>query len=220
MAAAKTLAQALLAAQADMPAVEKDGTNPHFKSKFVTLDHLLAVTVPVLNKHGITLLQFPSVGEGGQTLTTILQHESGEKVEYAAPIILQKNDPQGQGSAITYMRRYALAAALGISSEADDDGSAASAPSTPAARQDKPASNGNGKPALTAEQQSAKAQVGSLFKQLGLDTNKKQFEQVTEVLGREVKKTDEIKPDEWQKLHDGLALALEAEADTKEVAQS
>lgn len=117
-----TLTKALLAVQADMPAIDRDGTNPHFKSKFTTLGNLIAKARPVCNAHGIVFTQFPSSDEHGPTLVTILMHESGERLEFAAPLILTKQDPQGQGSAITYMRRYALAAALGISDQEDGDG--------------------------------------------------------------------------------------------------
>lgn len=120
------LAKALLAAQIDMPAVEPDSENPHFKSKFVSLGHLLSKARPVLNRHGIVVAQFPAHAEDGSpTLLTMLIHESGEKIQAEAPLLLSKQDPQGQGSAITYMRRYALGAALGISDSVDDDGEAA-----------------------------------------------------------------------------------------------
>ena len=110
----------------EMPAVDRDGVNPHFRSKFTTLGNLIAKAKPVLNKHGLGFAQFPSKDEAGQpTLVTLLIHESGETLEYEAPLFLAKNDPQGQGSAITYMRRYALASALGISDQDDDDGNAA-----------------------------------------------------------------------------------------------
>lgn len=123
------LIPALLAAQTEMPAVERDGTNPHFKSKFTTLGNLIRTVKPVLNKHGIALSQFPSQDDqGNPTLVTLLLHESGERIHYEAPLLLPKDDPQGQGSAITYMRRYALASALGISDQEDDDGLASAAP--------------------------------------------------------------------------------------------
>lgn len=123
------LMAALIAAQADMPAVEPDSINPHFKSKFVSLGHLLAKTRPVLNRHGLAVSQWPSLDEGGRpTLVTVLAHKSGESMQFAAPLMLTKQDPQGQGSAITYMRRYALAAVLGIGDQEDDDGNAGSQP--------------------------------------------------------------------------------------------
>ena len=123
-----TLAEALVAAQADMPAVERDATNPHFKSSFTSLGHLLAKARPVLNKHGLSIVQLPSLSQDGRpTLRTTILHTSGESIEADAPLLLPKNDPQGQGSAITYMRRYSLASALGISDQEDDDGNAGTA---------------------------------------------------------------------------------------------
>jgi hypothetical protein len=134
-AAPDTLTKALLAAQLEMPAITPDATNPHFQSKFVSLGNLISKVRPVLNKHGLTFAQFPSSDEHGPTLVTIIMHAgSGERLEYAAPLILVKQDPQAQGSSITYMRRYALAAALGISDQDDDDGAAASKAAEPAAR--------------------------------------------------------------------------------------
>ena len=122
-----TLAEALVAAQKEMPAVPLDGVNPHFRSKHMTLGTLLSKARPVLNRHGIAVTQLPSRAEdGSSTLTTTLLHESGDTLSSVAPLLLTKNDPQGQGSAITYMRRYALASALGISDQEDDDGNAGS----------------------------------------------------------------------------------------------
>jgi hypothetical protein len=103
-----TLYAALVAAQKDMPAIKADATNPHFRNQYVSLDHLLAQSLPVLNKHGIALVQLPSHNElGHPTLTTLLLHESGEQIESSMPLFLPKNDPQGHGSALTYARRYA-----------------------------------------------------------------------------------------------------------------
>ena len=118
-----TLAEALVAAQADMPAVERDGRGNY--GSFTTLGHLLAKVRPVLNEHGLAVLQHPTHLEGRPALRTTLLHVSGEKEEDTTPLILPKNDPQGQGSALTYTKRYALAAALGISDQEDDDAQSA-----------------------------------------------------------------------------------------------
>lgn len=124
-----TLAQALIAAQDEMPAIEPDQENTHFHNRFVSLGHLIAETRPVLNKHGFAVTQHPSMDtEGRPTLVTILHHESGERLEFSAPLILTKQDPQAQGSAITYMRRYALGALLAIAVQEDDDGEGAQPP--------------------------------------------------------------------------------------------
>ncbi len=136
VAAAKvsTLAEALVSAQAEFPAVEPNAVNPHFKSRFVTLDHLIAKTRPILNKHGLAITQEPtytalSIGSDaniGPALKTTLLHVSGESRESVMPLMLSKNDMQGLGAALTYAKRYAWSAALGISADEDDDGNAAS----------------------------------------------------------------------------------------------
>ncbi len=122
------LAAALVAAQAEMPAVEPNAVNPHFKSKFVSLDHLIAKTRPVMNKHGLAIVQAPAVFNGNPALETRIIHISGEYCVWIMPLLLTKQDMQGLGAAITYARRYAWAAALGIAGEEDDDGEQASEP--------------------------------------------------------------------------------------------
>lgn len=118
------LVEALLAAQEEMPPVEPDKTNPHFKSKFVSLSNLLSKVRPVLNRHGLVLSQSPALEDGKFVLRTTIMHISGESISDSAPLSPAKDDPQGQGSAITYMRRYALGAALAIADQ-EDDGNAA-----------------------------------------------------------------------------------------------
>lgn len=117
------LEQALLAAQQDAPHLQRDAINPHFKSKFISLDTLIENVLPVLNKHGLVLLQFPSTVSGQPALRTRLVHaESGEAVEDTMLLMAAKDDPQGQGSAITYARRYSLMSILGLVADEDDDG--------------------------------------------------------------------------------------------------
>lgn len=123
------LAAALVAAQAEMPKVPKRGTNPHFRSQFVTLDDLLDAVRPILNRHGLAVVQMPTMTlEGQPALQTTILHVSGEQISSDMPLVLAKADMQGVGAAITYARRYMLAAALGIAEGTDDDGNQASAP--------------------------------------------------------------------------------------------
>lgn len=140
------LAKALVAAQKEMPKVEADAVNPHFKSRFTSLDHLIAKTRPILAKHGLAIVQEPcalfhpeEAGPGTPALKTTLVHESGESRHEVMPLLLGGQDMQKLGAAITYARRYAWAALLGISEQEDDDGAAASAPSRKAAGQTPPA---------------------------------------------------------------------------------
>lgn len=123
-----TLAAALVAAQGEMPAVKPDSINPHFRSEFVSLGHLIATTKPVLTRHGLAIVQAPSAIDGQPALTTTLVHaESGEQITDTMPLLVGKADMQGLGGAITYGRRYMWASMLGISDQTDDDGNTASA---------------------------------------------------------------------------------------------
>lgn len=124
------LATALLAAQKDIDEVEKGADNPYFKSKYADLSAVIDAIKPALNKHGIVFLQFPTTPpfENYLALTTILIHvESGESIQATAIAPLAKSDPQGFGSAVTYLRRYGLQSIMGLKA-VDDDGNAASEP--------------------------------------------------------------------------------------------
>lgn len=121
------LAAALTDFQAAVPSVLKDSTNPFFKSKYATLENFINTIKPHLKKSGLSYSQLPDA----DGLTTVIMHSSGEWLKATASLHLSKQDPQGQGSAITYMRRYALGAALGLATEEDDDGNAASKPMKP-----------------------------------------------------------------------------------------
>ena len=125
----KQIAAALAAFQAEVKDPARDGENPHFRSKYVQIDGLLAAVRPILSKHGLSVVQ--STGGDGQdiSVTTEIMHTSGEWIRTDALILKAvKADPQGAGSAVTYGRRYSLSAALGVAWDDDDDGNAASAP--------------------------------------------------------------------------------------------
>lgn len=120
------IGKALLAAQREIEGVSKDSENPHFKSRFADLTSVIEATVPVLNRHGIVVIQLPTPGlEGTLSLTTMLLHaESGESISGTAVVPLAKQDPQAYGSAMTYARRYSLGAAVSLKF-LDDDAEAA-----------------------------------------------------------------------------------------------
>jgi hypothetical protein len=114
------LAVALAAFQAEVPAIKKDGENPHYRSKYATLDTIMDTVRPVLTKHGLAILQ-------SQNATRLL-HTSGEWVQVAVDLAPESGTPQAYGSAMTYARRYGVSAILGLSTEEDDDGNAATTP--------------------------------------------------------------------------------------------
>lgn len=116
------IAPALIAAQKAMPVVHKTAVNPHFKSTFAPLGAIVDAALPVLHANGIALLQGGGPSDDGSIeVVTRLQHNSGEWVQSAFRLPLGKSDPQGAGSAITYGKRYGLAAMLGIVADDDDD---------------------------------------------------------------------------------------------------
>lgn len=120
------ITKAIAEAQAELENVDKSGTNPHFNSKFVTLEAALAEVRPKFAKRGIAIWQAPVNGEGSSIgVVTRFSHSSGQWIESALFVAPTKFDAQGAGSVISYLRRYALMAMAGIAGEADDDGEAA-----------------------------------------------------------------------------------------------
>lgn len=98
-----------------------DKDNPYFNSKYADLSSVWAVIRKPLTDNNLCVIQTPEVSDNGVIIETILIHTSGEYISNKLLIKLEKNTPQGVGSAITYGRRYALVSIIGISPE-DDDG--------------------------------------------------------------------------------------------------
>lgn len=122
------LMQALLAFQAEAPKLQRDAINPHFRSRYISLESLMGEVMPLLTKHGLVWITKPCRDENGPALTYKLIHAvSGELEQGTMPLMLAKSDPQGQGSALTYARRYSLMAVLGLVADEDDDGNHATA---------------------------------------------------------------------------------------------
>src|SRR5690554_57796 len=119
----KNLAIALSKFQSEVENPKNTADNPFYHSKYAPLQDVLNTVRPLLSKHGLSIIQSPSGDGQSISITTMLLHESGEWIEFD-PLVLkaEKITPQKTGSAITYGRRYALSAVLGISSEDDDDG--------------------------------------------------------------------------------------------------
>lgn len=118
----KNLTVALIQFQAEATNVPFDAANPHYKNKYASLAGIIDHVRPLLHKHGMAVTQLVN----RESVTTMLVHESGESLSAETAILCREpNNPQAYGSAITYARRYALTAILGISSDDDDDGNAA-----------------------------------------------------------------------------------------------
>ena len=119
------LATALSIVQGKLSHAKKDSANPFFKSKYADLESVWDACRSLLAENGLCVMQFPGEFlEGCMSLDTILAHSSGEYIKQTMEVPVTKLDPQGVGSALTYMRRYALAAVVGVV-QADDDANAA-----------------------------------------------------------------------------------------------
>jgi len=135
----KAISKALFTFQGAVDGVEKNKVNPGFKSRYANLEAVRDTAVPELQKVGLLYTQSPgAIVDGVMAVTTMIIHaESGEWMKFEGDIALGKRDPQGVGSAITYMQRYSLMAALGLP-PVDDDGEGAMDRSRPADTPPKP----------------------------------------------------------------------------------
>ncbi len=125
----KSIAAALVLAQTKMGKALTQSTNSHFKSSYADLASVMDACMPALNESGIAVIQPTGEDEVGRYVETILIHsESADTLSCRVPLIIQKNDMQGYGSAVTYARRYGLMAMAGIAPEDDDGNAAAKAP--------------------------------------------------------------------------------------------
>ena len=179
------LAIALSKFQGEVENPKNTATNPFFKSSYSPLDTVLNTVRPILAKHGLSVVQIPSTEGSNIIVTTILMHESGEYIE-TEPLELKmdKITAQGAGSAITYARRYALSAVLGVASEDDDDGNAAEPKERPNRSNNKPKQSYN-KPKQNKEEMEKEAKQRQLVE---LAKIKKQVDAMPEIIKEKYKK--------------------------------
>lgn len=121
------LAKALLQVQRQMSPATKDGKNPFIGNNYATLNSVMESCREALLSNNIWLCQYPvpvDIPDSIGLMTKLTHTESGQWQASLAVVPLPKADPQGMGSAITYARRYAITAMLGMVTE-DDDGEAA-----------------------------------------------------------------------------------------------
>ena len=118
----QAISTALLKAQKQIGAAKKGSTNPFFKSSYADLGEVMKACKDELNNNGITVLQPVLTGPEGNTFVeTVLLHESGEYIAGTMKVEAKEaNNPQAQGSAITYARRYSLQSMVFIPAEDDD----------------------------------------------------------------------------------------------------
>lgn len=133
-----TLMGALLAVQAEAPTIQKDATakietkgGGSYTYKYLKLSTLMEAILPLLSKNGLVWVTLPGMSPDGIPVLhyQLVHAASGESLDGTMALMLTVKDPQGQGSAITYARRYTVLAVLGIVADEDADGK----PKTPPA---------------------------------------------------------------------------------------
>jgi hypothetical protein len=174
------IAKAMSAFQSEIKHPDKAAYNKFFDSKYVPLNKVISAFKEFGPKHGLSFIQYPVNGEKSIGVETLLLHTSGEFIKFDPYFLpLDKQTPQGAGSCITYAKRYALSAALGIDSDEDDDGNQASQTSGNSQQQGKPQGSQGNVSDIKSHTASGK-QIGlikGLWKGSGGDS--KQLEQYT-----------------------------------------
>ena len=200
------LATALVCAQAEFPTVTKTKVarvptkgGGEYSYRYTDLPDVLAAVQPVLTRHGLAVVGLPdTTAEGEPALTTRLLHASGQWIEATVELYLSQETPQGQGSAITYARRYGLCGALNIATDEDDDAGiaetehAAPGPRTP---------RGVTSPKVTDAQL---RNIGRLFGVIGITDRVKRLEYTSAAVDRTVGSSKELTKAEASKLIDLL----------------
>lgn len=129
------LDEALAKAQAEVSAAVKDHTNPAFRSKYADLASIMDACRAALTSNGIALTQWLVHRDDNRLGIVTRLACAGEWMQATWSMPVSKSDAHGYGSAATYARRYALAAAVGVVADEDDDGNAASEKQKPQTKQ-------------------------------------------------------------------------------------
>ncbi len=119
------IAAALAKAQGEIEGATKNAENPHYKNRYADLAAIWDACRAPLSKNGLSVVQTVGQDEDGVegsgfVLTTTLCHASGQWIESRMHLLLAKQDMQGLGSALSYARRYSIAAIVGVAQEDDD----------------------------------------------------------------------------------------------------
>jgi hypothetical protein len=197
------LAKALAKAQGELEDAKKDAINPHFKNKYASLSSVRAAITPAFSKNGLAVTQLNEPhGDAGVCVVTLLMHESGEWIQSKLFVPATKRDAQGFGSALSYARRYALAAIANIATDDDDDGNEAVKP-TPIKSAPAPSSA----PAAKSD-----IDVASLIKALDEARNAKELGAASLAVGHVADNLSQADRDRCRAAHDNTLRRLEKAA--------
>jgi len=193
------LMTALSKAQGIMKPAIKDSTNPHFKSSYADLASVWEACRDALSKNGLAITQTMDLLGDKQVLVTMLGHISGQFIKSAIALPIQRPGSQELGSCLSYCRRYALAAMVGVYQD-DDDGEKAQTPYRENGYKKADKSELSSDQMATLKKLSSSVSDKDYMKQLNeylkvgniLDLNPKDYERAIRSLERKIKE-DEAK---------------------------
>ena len=133
----KNIAIAMCEVQASMEVASKSSDNPFFNSKYADLSEVLRCIKGIIPSKKLSFMQMPSFENGIVSVETIVMHETGEWISSISSSPISKSNPQGVGDAITYLRRYSLAAIFGLAQKDDDGNSNSDQPNKVASKSTK-----------------------------------------------------------------------------------
>lgn len=190
------LALALSKAQGAMKGALKDAENPFFKSSYADLASVWEACRKALSDNELAVVQVTDFGpDGSMVLSTTLMHSSGEHITSSMPVMVgEKATAQQLGSALTYARRYALSALVGVAPE-DDDGNKASE-TTATTRKNNTQKFAGSKPGETDK---LKADITEFVRKLEMAESVKELENLIEYSEPLLGRIDAILPPEWKK---------------------
>lgn len=183
----KQIFPALIEAIAELENVSPNRENPYFKSDYADLASIIDAVKPILNKHGIAVVQGFGGNENVLECHTRIIHTSGEWIESSVPVKVTDNKAPTYGIYITYMRRYALSAMLNIATEPDKDG-AGTEPQKEVNKASEPCS-------MLATELGEKMRKTGLFSEGEIATRLKEFAQKGEPYIAEVDKIIKLRQD-------------------------
>lgn len=219
------IAAAFCAAQAQMPDIAKSRTakvdtkaGGNYTYKYADLSDLLEAVRPLLAANGLFVSQDCIRRASMIDVYTTIGHKSGEYVDFGPMSFDAGSTPQAAGSAVTYARRYALLAALGMATEDDDGQAAAQTPRPKAApkaqesaqsatRDTPPASEGTRSP--MADQPASEAQIKAVAAKArasGFTDDADRIAEISRIIGRTVTSSKELTRAEAGRVLDQLAV--------------
>lgn len=203
------IAPALVAALAELTIVEKGRTakiptkdGKSYSYDYADIGDVVKMTRPVLASHDLVALTPIHDHGNGLACTVTILHSSGERLDFGPFPFDGARDAQATGSAVTYFRRYALVAALGMAAGDDDDGASAKTSQSASQRQERSQERPTAPRLSDSQRHEIEAAIGALD-----DTQTERLK--AEWKQRKIRKLETLTADDLDAVH---ALIVEIES--------